>query len=86
MDYTKTQPILEVYRCIQTEGSLMGKPHIIVRTTGCTHRCYFGEGGWCDSWYTSIHPEKGKYTMEDVRLFFMKNWDINHLMITGGSP
>ncbi len=86
MDYTKTQPILEVYRCIQTEGSLMGKPHIIVRTTGCTHRCYFGEGGWCDSWYTSIHPEKGKYSMQDVKTFFMKNWDINHLMITGGSP
>ena len=86
LDYTKNQPIIEVYRAIQTEGSLAGKPHIIVRTTGCTHRCYFGEGGWCDSWYTSIHPEKGKYTMQDVKEFLMKNWDITHLMITGGSP
>ena len=44
-DYTKTLPILELYRCIQSEGSRFGRPTIAVRTTGCTHRCYFGEGG-----------------------------------------
>lgn len=86
MDYNKIQPIIEVYRAIQSEGSLNGIPHIIVRTTGCTHRCFFSEGGWCDSWYTSIHPEKGKYTLEEVKQFFVNNKDINHLMITGGSP
>ena len=86
LDYTKTQPIIEVYRCVQTEGSLAGRPHIIVRTTGCTHRCYFGEGGWCDSFYTSITPEKGKYTLTDIKQFFADNWDISHLMLTGGSP
>ena len=57
MDYNKIQPIIEAYTCIQTEGSRAGYPHFLVRTTGCTHRCYFGEGGWCDSWYTSFHPE-----------------------------
>ena len=57
-DYNKILPVLEVYRCVQSEGSRFGRPTIAVRTTGCTHRCYFGEGGWCDSWYTSIHPEK----------------------------
>jgi 7-carboxy-7-deazaguanine synthase len=86
MDYKKNQPIIELYRAIQTEGSLSGIPHIILRTTGCTHRCYFGEGGWCDSWYTSIHPEKGRYTLKDVEDFFKSNKDINHLMLTGGSP
>ncbi len=30
------------------------------------NRCYFGEGGWCDSWYTSIHPEKGTFTFNDI--------------------
>jgi predicted Zn-ribbon and HTH transcriptional regulator len=39
-------------------------PTVVIRTTGCTHRCWFGDGGWCDSWYTSIHPEKGKYTLK----------------------
>ena len=64
-DYNKVLPVLELYRCVQSEGSRFGRPTIAVRTTGCTHRCYFGEGGWCDSWYTSIHPEKGGFTFND---------------------
>jgi len=63
-DYNKTLPIVELYRCVQSEGSRFGRPTIAVRTTGCTHRCYFGEGGWCDSWYTSIHPEKGTFNFQ----------------------
>jgi len=86
LDYTKTRPILEVYRCVQTEGSLAGKPHIIVRTTGCTHRCWFGEGGWCDSWYTSIHPEKGKYSFSDIIEMYNKYPYVREMMLTGGSP
>jgi len=86
MDYNKIQPIIEIYKAIQSEGSQNGIPHIIIRTTGCTHRCWFGEGGWCDSWYTSIHPEKGKYTLQDFKNYCEKNKYINHLMITGGSP
>lgn len=87
LDYNKIQPICELYGpVIQSEGSKAGIPHIVIRTTGCTHRCWFGEGGWCDSFYTSIHPEKGKYTLNDVKAFFEKyNW-CNHLMFTGGSP
>ena len=65
-DYNKVLPIVELYRCVQSEGSRFGRPTIAVRTTGCTHRCYFGEGGWCDSWYTSIHPEKGTFTFNDI--------------------
>ena len=45
-DYNKVLPVLEVYRCVQSEGSRFGRPTIAVRTTGCTHRCYFGAGGW----------------------------------------
>jgi len=86
MDYNKIQPVLELYRAVQSEGSKAGIPHIILRTTGCTHRCWFGEGGWCDSFYTSIHPEKGTFTLNQIKDYFEKNKDINHLMITGGSP
>jgi 7-carboxy-7-deazaguanine synthase len=86
MDYNKTQPIIELYRAVQSEGSKAGIPHIIIRTTGCTHRCWFGEGGWCDSWYTSIHPEKGKFNLNQIKEYFENNKDVNHLMITGGSP
>ena len=83
---SKILPIVELYRCVQSEGSRFGIPTIAVRTTGCTHRCYFGEGGWCDSWYTSIHPEKGKYTMEDVKNIYKYNPHVKEMMLTGGSP
>ena len=65
-DYNKTLPIVELYTAVQSEGSRAGMPTVVIRTTGCTHRCWFGEGGWCDSWYTSIHPEKGIYTFDNL--------------------
>jgi len=85
-DYNKTLPIVELYRCVQSEGSRFGRPTIAVRTTGCTHRCYFGEGGWCDSWYTSIHPEKGTFTFKDIIKIYDENPHIKEMMLTGGSP
>jgi 7-carboxy-7-deazaguanine synthase len=85
-DYSKTLPVLEVYRCVQSEGSRFGRPTIAVRTTGCTHRCYFGEGGWCDSWYTSIHPEKGTFCFNDIIKIYDENPHIKEMMLTGGSP
>jgi len=85
-DYNKVLPILEVYRCVQSEGSRFGRPTIAVRTTGCTHRCFFGEGGWCDSWYTSIHPEKGTFCFNDIVKIYDENPQINEMMLTGGSP
>ena len=85
-DYNKILPINELYRCVQSEGSRQGRPTIAVRVTGCTHRCYFGEGGWCDSWYTSIHPEKGKYTFNDIIKMYDDNPHIKEMMLTGGSP
>ena len=85
-NYDKVLPILELYRCVQSEGSRFGRPTIAVRTTGCTHRCYFGEGGWCDSWYTSIHPEKGTFTFNDIIKIYDENPHIKEMMLTGGSP
>jgi 7-carboxy-7-deazaguanine synthase len=85
-DYNKTLPIVELYRCVQSEGSRFGRPTIAVRTTGCTHRCYFGEGGWCDSWYTSIHPEKGTFCFNDIIKIYDENPHIKEMMLTGGSP
>lgn len=85
-DYNKVLPIVELYTAVQSEGSRAGYPTVVIRTTGCTHRCHFGEGGWCDSWYTSIHPEKGKYTFNDIIKIYNKNPHIKEMMLTGGSP
>ena len=85
-DYNRVLPVLELYRCIQSEGSRFGRPTIAVRTTGCTHRCYFGDGGWGDSWYTSIHPEKGTFTFNDIIKIYDDNPHVKEMMLTGGSP
>jgi len=85
-DYNKKLPIVEIYTAVQSEGSRQGYPTVVIRTTGCTHRCYFGEGGWCDSWYTSIHPEKGKFNFNDIIKKYDENPHIKEMMLTGGSP
>ena len=86
LDYNKKIQVIEIYPCVQSEGSRQGRPTIAVRTTGCTHRCWFGEGGWCDSWYTSIHPEKGAFTFNDIIKMYDENPHIKEMMLTGGAP
>ena len=86
LDYNKKIQVIEIYPCVQSEGSRQGRPTVAVRTTGCTHRCWFGEGGWCDSWYTSIHPEKGKFTFNDIVKIYDENPHIKEMMLTGGAP
>ena len=47
-DYNKILPIVEIYPAVQSEGSRAGYPTIVIRVSGCTHRCWFQEsGGWC---------------------------------------
>ncbi len=86
-DLNKVLPIIELYPAIQAEGSRAGYPTVIIRTTGCTHRCYFGEvGGWCDSWYSSVHPEKGRFSLNDVFNLYAASPHIKEMLITGGAP
>tara|TARA_R110000744_G_scaffold146515_2_gene259375 strand:- start:5 stop:796 length:792 start_codon:yes stop_codon:yes gene_type:complete len=85
-DKNKTLPIAEVYTAVQSEGSRAGIPTVVIRTTGCTHRCFFGENNWCDSWYTSIHPDKGAYNFNDIVAAYDNNPHISEMMLTGGSP
>lgn len=86
LDYNKKIQVIEIYPCVQSEGSRQGRPTVAIRTTGCTHRCWFGEGGWCDSWYTSIHPEKAKFTFNDIIKVYDENPHIKEMMLTGGAP
>lgn len=84
--YDRTLQVIELYTAVQSEGSRAGYPTVVVRTTGCTHRCFFGDGGWCDSWYSSIHPEKGIFKFKDIVKMFEDNPHIKDMMLTGGSP
>lgn len=84
---SKTIPVNELYTAIQGEGSRAGRPIIMIRFSGCGHRCWFGEeGGFCDSWYSSIHPEKGKFSFNDIVALFQIESQIKEMIITGGSP
>ena len=82
----KKQAIVEAYPCLQSEGSLTGIPHILIRTTGCTLRCQFSDTDFCDSSYTSWSPEKGQFSMDDIIAMYKKHPQIKHTMITGGAP
>jgi 7-carboxy-7-deazaguanine synthase len=83
---SKISAIIELYTAVQSEGSRAGYPTVVVRTTGCTHRCWFGEGGWCDSFYTSIHPEKAQFSFQNIIDIYDANPHITEMMLTGGSP
>ena len=85
MDYTKKQPLGEIYTCLQGEGKYIGIPHILIRVSGCRLRCQFSDS-FCDTPYASWKPEKGKYTLMDVVNFYKSNPQIKHTMITGGGP
>lgn len=82
----KNQAIAEIYPCLQSEGSLTGIPHLLIRTTGCTLRCQFSDTDFCDSSYTSWSPEKGVFSLDDVVVMYKKYPHIRHTMLTGGSP
>ena len=75
----------EMYSCLQGEGKFIGIPHLLIRVSGCKLRCQFAES-FCDTPFASWAPEKGKFTLDDVRDFYIKYPLIKHTMITGGGP
>lgn len=85
-DFDKILPVIELYPCLQGEGSRRGTLSFAIRTTGCTHRCYFQGDYWCDSWYSSIHAEKGKFSFNDILNMIEKYPNIKEIMLTGGAP
>ena len=72
--------IAEIYKSIQGEGSLTGVPSVFVRTSGCNLRCWF-----CDTPHTSWRPE-GRDLPVDAIVAAVEQWDIAHVVVTGGEP
>ena len=72
--------IAEIFYSIQGEGSLVGVPSVFVRTSGCNLRC-----SWCDTPYTSWHPEGGDWTVERI-LDAVSAYAARHVVVTGGEP
>lgn len=72
--------IAELFFSIQGEGRLLGMPSAFVRTTGCPLRCV-----WCDTDYTSWHPEGETMTVEQI-LSRLADFPTRHVVVTGGEP
>jgi 7-carboxy-7-deazaguanine synthase len=72
--------IAEIFFSIQGEGRLAGVPSAFVRTTGCNLRCE-----WCDSDYTSWHPQGESLTVAEV-LDRLDAYPTRHAVVTGGEP
>ena len=72
--------IAEIFYSIQGEGTLVGVPSVFVRTSGCNLRCQ-----WCDTPYTSWHPEGEERTLESI-VEEVNAFGAAHVVLTGGEP
>lgn len=72
--------ISEIFYSIQGEGRLVGVPSAFVRTSGCNLRCV-----WCDTPYTSWHPQGKAYHIAHI-LREIEKYPTRHVVITGGEP
>lgn len=72
--------ISEIFYSVQGEGSLLGVPSVFVRTSGCNLRC-----SWCDTPYTSWHPEGDMLSTAEV-LETVRGYACQHVVVTGGEP
>ena len=72
--------IAEVFYSVQGEGKLVGVPSVFVRTSGCNLRC-----SWCDTPYTSWHPEGTARTVPEL-VAEVTGFGARHAVLTGGEP
>ncbi|MBM3774065.1 MAG: 7-carboxy-7-deazaguanine synthase QueE [Acidobacteria bacterium] len=72
--------IAEIFHSIQGEGALAGVPSVFVRTSGCNLRCI-----WCDTPYTSWHPEGEELAVGDILERVVAHGS-DHVVVTGGEP
>jgi len=73
--------VVEIFRTVQGEGSLVGVPMIFVRLAGCNLAC-----AWCDTDHDNgLGPMPIDQIVDEVRAL-AEGTTIKHLCITGGEP
>jgi 7-carboxy-7-deazaguanine synthase len=73
--------IAEIFYSVQGEGGLVGVPSVFVRSSGCNLRC-----SWCDTPYTSWHPEGADLTIPEILDRAAQFTPARHVVLTGGEP
>src|SRR5437868_10471203 len=75
--------VMEIYRSVQGEGTLMGVPTTFVRFFACNLRC-----SWCDTKYSWSVREGGAWevlTYQEV-VDRIRALHAHHVVLTGGEP
>ena len=75
--------VMEIYRSIQGEGTLMGVPTTFVRFFACNLRC-----SWCDTRYSWSVREGGTWRTLTPEAVFAEiaELGVRHIVLTGGEP
>jgi 7-carboxy-7-deazaguanine synthase len=71
-------PIIEVFKSLQGEGTLIGTPQIFVRVSGCNLRCHD-----CDTKESWKRNDKLKITVRKL-IHLIKQHDCKSVCLTGG--
>ncbi len=71
---------VEIYQSVQGEGLLTGTTSVFVRASGCNLRCWY-----CDTPYASWKPEGRDFSVDEV-LAKIDEFDVDHVVLTGGEP
>lgn len=79
--------VVEIFKSIQGEGTLIGSPMVFIRLWGCNMACT-----WCDTRY-SWAPEfkeitkREDYTPEELAKFLLRTYsEVTWFNFTGGEP
>ena len=79
--------VCEIFKSIQGEGDVIGRPSIFVRMYGCNLTCT-----WCDTKYSWVGQEKAKEGIDYARMASrqilqeISEFDALLVTITGGEP
>lgn len=75
--------VMEIYRSIQGEGTLMGVPTTFVRFFACNLRC-----SWCDTRYSWSVREGGTWRTLSPQMVAqeIEALEARHVVLTGGEP
>lgn len=75
--------VMEIYRSVQGEGTLLGVPTTFVRFFACNLRC-----SWCDTKYSWSVKEGGTWNaMSPIQIADeVQHLGARHVVLTGGEP
>lgn len=79
--------VVEIFKSIQGEGTLIGSPMVFIRLWGCNMKCI-----WCDTRYSWAPEFKDKtirtdYSPEELGKFLLENYpETTWFNFTGGEP